>query len=227
MSDTTATLKPVRLRSEQDRRLADRISTYRTALVAVQTNADLAALLAARGYNERAIATGIGLCDTAMASFTARQNALGARREAAAAERTAEEATRNGFDSFRRVARGVFTADHDARKELGTTGAVPKDEEEFITVTSAAYATALGKSAYLERLSPHGYDQAGLEAEQARTSALTAAAAAHESAKAAAVQATATRDAAARALSMWWAEFRGVAQVVLKERPDLRKVLGV
>jgi hypothetical protein len=52
-------------------------------------------------------------------------------------------------------------------------------------------------------------------------------AAAHESAKGAGVHATATRDADARALGMWWAEFRGVAQVALKERPDLRKVLGV
>ena len=70
-------------------------------------------------------------------------------------------------------------------------------------------------------LARRGYNQAAIEAEQARLDAVTQTNSAHETAKAAAVRATTDRDAAAKALDDWWAEFRAVAQVALKDRPDL------
>jgi len=65
-------------------------------------------------------------------------------------------------------------------------------------------------------LARRGYNQAAIEAEQARLDAVTQTNSAHETAKAAAVRTTTDRDAATKALDDWWAEFRAVAQVALR-----------
>ena len=93
---------------------------------------------------------------------------------------------------------------------------MPDDQEKFLTIASAAYASALSHSTYMTALGRRGYNQAAIEAEQARLEAVTQTNSAHETAKAAAVHATTQRDGAAKALDDWWAEFRAVAQVALR-----------
>ncbi|MBI3538493.1 MAG: hypothetical protein HY070_13165, partial [Chloroflexi bacterium] len=66
-----------------------------------------------------------------------------------------------------------------------------------------------------------------LTAEKAKLSALTSANAAHDAASAASTRATAQRDAAIQDLRKWWGEFRAVAQVAFKDRPDLASQFGL
>ena len=156
-----------------------------------------------------------------------RQEALAGRKEAATALRQADRAARSGFDDFRKIARAVFKDDPAARTSVGTDGRVPQDREKFLTQASAAYAAAFGHSTYLTALARRGVTRAALEAEQGKLAALTAADAAHNTAQAAARRATSERNAAVRGLDNWWGEFRAVAQVALKERPDLLGELGL
>ena len=115
----------------------------------------------------------------------------------------------------------MFKGNESAKSSLGVGGRAPDDQEKFLTVATVSYASALAHSTYLTALIRRGYNQAAVQAEQAKLKALTEADAAHQVAKAAAKRATADRDSAAKALDAWWAEFRAVAQVALKERPDL------
>jgi hypothetical protein len=152
---------------------------------------------------------------------------LSRQQHASLAAQAADRAARAGFDDFRTIARAVFAGDLAAKRALIATGRVSHDQEQFLTVATAAYAAALSHPDYLAALSKRGYTPVALAAEQARLAALTQAGAAHQAAKAAAQRATAARDAARKTLAAWWAEFRAVARVTLKARPDLAGLLGV
>jgi len=214
-------------RANQDQALANRINQYRNALAAVQANAELGALLAPRGYDAAAIAAGVGLCDAAQTGFNVRQEAQAGQLQASVAMQSALKAARAGFDDFRKIARAIFKTDPAAQSALGATGRLPDDREKFQTAAAAAYAVALGHDAYLTALGKRGFGQAALAAEQVKLAALTQANAANETAQAAARRATIERDAAAKSLDGWWAEFRVVARIAFKDRPDLAGALGL
>lgn len=229
MNDTPAPAAPEARRSHasQDQALANRIGAYRAALTTVQDNAELGALLQDRGYDAAALAAGLALCEAALAGYTARQNALTGQQQASAAAQTAEATARAGFDDFRTIARAVFQSDRPAQNALGAAGRVPPDREKFLIAAAAAYASALDHADYLAALCKRGYHRAALEAGQAQLTALIQADAGHENAKAAATRATAARDATVKTLDAWWTEFRAVARVALKGRPDLAGALAV
>jgi len=227
VAETAPTPAPKRARASQDQALANKINQYRTSLTSAQGNAELVTLLQPRGYDGEALAAGLSLCDAAQAAFNARQDAQAAQKQAAKAAGAADEAARAGFNDFRKIARAVFKDNASAQGNLGVTGRVPDDQEKFLTLASAVYTSALSHSTYMTALARRGYDQAAIEAEQARLDAVTQTNSAHETAKAAAVRATSDRDAAAKALDDWWAEFRAVAQVALKDRPDFLGLLGL
>ncbi len=218
---------PARTYASQDQALANRINQYRGALILARDSSELLSLLQPRGYDDAALAAGIALCDAAQVAFTARQSAQAAQQAAQLAEQAARQVARDGFQDFRKIARAVFRADPAAQTALGATGRVPSDQEKFLTLATAAYAAVLEHSDYLAALTQRGLDQSVIQAEQAKLEALVQANAAHEVAKAAAMRATAERNAAAKAMDDWWAQFRAIAQVALKDRPDLRYELGI
>jgi hypothetical protein len=214
-------------RADQDVALANRINEYHLALMAAQEHAELAARLGPRGYGAATLAQGAALCDAAQAGFNARNAALAEQQAALSTLQAAEGAARGGFGDFRAIARALFQRDADALIGLRVKGRVPADREQFLTTAHAAYDAGLGNAEWGARLAPHGYDQAALQAEQAKLAALAQAAVKHETARAAAQRATTERDAAGQALDSWWNKFRAVARVALRERPDLLRALGM
>jgi hypothetical protein len=80
---------------------------------------------------------------------------------------------------------------------------------------------------HLAELTRFGYGPANLAAARGRLDDLAAAETAQETAKAAAVQATRQRDETAAALDAWLRQFRTVARIAARGRPDLAQRLGV
>jgi hypothetical protein len=218
---------PIRTYASQDQDLANRINQYRTALTLARTSPELLNLLQPRGYDDVAFAAGIVLCDAAQVTFTARQNAQAAQQGASALEQAARKAARDGFYDFRKIVRAVFRTDLAAQTALGAAGRVPSDQEKFLTLAAAAYTSALQHPDYLAALTQRGLDQIAIQAEQAKLETLFQANAIHEAAKAAAIHATSERNADAKALDDWWAQFRDIARVALKDRPDFLYQLGL
>jgi len=214
-------------RADQDVALANRINAYRTALLAAQGHTELVARLGPRGYGAATLAQGVALCDAAQARFNARNAALAEQQAAVTALEAAEAAARGGFSDFRTIARALFQRDAAALIGLRVKGRVPADREQFLTTANAAYDAALGNAGWAARLAPRGYDQAALQAEQAKLAALAQAAATHDAARAVAQRATAERDTAGQTLDDWWGEFRAAARVALKGRADLLGALGM
>jgi hypothetical protein len=227
MSEPTPTpAAPKRGRSNQDQRIADRIAAAHQTLLLVQSDSELAALLAGRGYDAARLAEGQALQVAAQAAFTGRQRAAADQTAATAALVAADAAARRAYNDFRVTARVVFP-EPAASQALGLAGAAADDRQKFITAARASYDVALNTAAYLAELARFGYAQAALETARGLLDALTAADAAQEAAKAAAMQATRQRDAAAAALDAWLRRFRTVAKIAARGRPGLALKLGV
>jgi len=227
MSEPTPTpAAPKRGRSNQDQRIADRIASAGQTLLLAQSDSELAALLAGRGYDAARLAEGQALQSAAQAAFTGRQRAAAEQTAATAALVAAGVAARRAYSDFRITARAVFPAPA-ANLALGLAGAASEDLQKFLTAARTSYDVALNTAAYLTELARFGYAQAALETARGLLDALAAADAAQEGAKAAALQATRQRDEAAAALDAWLRRFHAIAKIAARGRPDLALKLGL
>jgi hypothetical protein len=227
MSEPTPTpAAPKRGRSNQDQRIANRIAAARQMLTLAQSDSELAALLAGRGYDAARLAEGLALQNAAQIAFTGRQRAVADQTAATAALAAADAAARRAYNDFRITARAIFPAPA-ASQALGLAGAASDDLQKFLTAARASYDVALHTAAYLTELARFGYPQATLQAARSLLDDLAAADAAQEGAKATAMQATRLRDEAVAALDAWLRRFRTVAKIATRGRPDLAQKLGL
>ncbi len=227
MSEPTPTpATPKRGRRNQDQQIADRITAAHQTLLLAQSDSELVALLAGRGYDAARLAEGQALQSAAQAAFTGRQSASAGQTEATAALTTADAAARRAYNDFRATARVVFQ-EPAVSQALGLAGAASDDLQKFLTAARASYDVALSTAAYLTELARFGYSQAAVQAARGLLDDLAAADAAQETAKAAAVQATRQRDEAVAALDAWLRRFRTVAKIATRGRPDLAQKLGL
>jgi hypothetical protein len=215
---------PVR-RSEQDQATANLITEALQLFETARDDPEIAPLIAARGYDAAKLKEGLGLQAAAQAAFTARQTAIAMHKHASAAADGAESTARRTFDDFRETARAVFSAAAD-RAALGIANIAPKDQQKFITAAHASYTTAQTEP-YQAALGTYGFSAQTLTAALATLDAFTAAIEAYKSAVGAAIQATAGREAAMKTLSAWIKQFKKIAAVALRDRPDLRKKLDL
>jgi hypothetical protein len=224
---TPTPVPPKRTRANQDQALANRINQYRAAINFAKTNPTISSLMQTRGYDGDEFDSGIALCDATQAKFTLRQTTSAAEKQANADAQQSEKMARSGFDDFRKIGRVVLKNNIAARSALQLDGRVPSDNEIFLTTASSAYGTVLTTPDYLTALSKRGLNPSALQAEQAKLDALRQVRLAQSNAQSDAKRATVERDAAAKLLDAWWAEFRAVAQVALKEHTGLLQELGL
>ncbi|MGC1376743.1 MAG: hypothetical protein WA821_10980 [Anaerolineales bacterium] len=217
----TPTPKRAAPRAEQDQEIANMITETRQMIGVAQDDAELAALLATRGYDADTLAEGLSLQQAAQDAFTARQAASAAQKQAIANATEAEAAARQAYTDFRQTARALFAASAE-RAALGLTGDVPRDAQKFITLARASYAAAQS-APYAAALSKYGFSGQAVAA----LDAFSKAGEAQNAAAAAAVKATADRDATAKALKQWSKQFKSIAAVALRAQPTQAKKLGL
>lgn len=161
----------------------------------------------------------------AQAAFDARQVAIGILSGKLKALADTETQERKDYADYREIARAAFPAAAD-RLALGLNGTAPKDLDKFLTTATASYGAGK-KAPYSAKLTARGYSPALIDAELAGLKGVANLAKAAANAKGAAKKATDTRDAAAKALKEWTAEFRKVARRTLRSRPNLLTALGL
>jgi hypothetical protein len=188
-------------------------------------DSDIAPLLAGRGYDAAALAAGLALQQAAQDAYTARQSAMAAQQQAADAAADALAAARATYTDFRETARSTFS-DPNARTALKVIGVVPEDLQKFITAARTSYTTAQS-APYQATLATYGFPAATLANALAAIDALSDAYNAQKTIGKNAVQATADRDAAVKALQQWAKQFKGIASVALRAQPIQAKKLGL
>ena len=209
----------VRTKADQDQVIANFIGDMEANLDALDTDAELAALMAKRGFKEPKLAQGRTLLTTLKTAFQARQVALGTQGEKATASETEEKAARAKYADFRTTVRTAFT-DADTRKALGVSGLVPVDTEKFLTLAEAGYNAAT-QDAYVGPLAELGFDGDEQAASLATLTAFRATRTTHQAAIAAAKAATKERDDAYKLALKWNSALNRMAKIALRERPDL------
>jgi hypothetical protein len=224
-SEPVSTPKPTPHKAEQDQQMANYITEALQRLEVARDDAEIAPLIAARGYNTTRLAEGLAVQKAAQDAFTARQTAMAAQSQAVAACDGAELTARSTYADYRTIAGGVFTVPAD-RAAVGLKGAVPDDMQKFITLAHSSYDNAKNEP-YQTALAVYGYAPATLDAALATLDVFTTAIEAQASAVGAAVRSTAARNEAVKALKVWMRMFDKVASVALKNRPDLLKKLGL
>jgi hypothetical protein len=218
--------KSKRAHSEQNQRVARRVSDVLRLLTTAKDDKGISPLLASKGYDSAKLAEGLSLQQAAENALIARQQAIGAQKEATLAVQKAEETARQAFKDFRDIARSIFK-DTSVRSALGVNDPIAKQLETFMTNAGTSYGAALAEPQYLAELARYGFPQSSIESARASLQALAAANDAQESAKAAASSATKQRDDAIAALDAWVRQFEGIAKVATRSRRDLAKKLGL
>jgi hypothetical protein len=220
LSTTVSAPVVQRVLPNPDQTVANHISQYRTTLTSIQANQTVSDLLRSRGYDADAIAGGLLLCRAVQKTIAAHQAAQARQQQAAAALQTAEQAARAGFAGFRKKAQAAFGHQHAALALFGFDDHGLYDRRMFVAVASASYAAVLNNPQYLSALSPRGFDQAALRAEQAKLTALAQAGAAYEAAAAVVERAAVERDSSVKVMDLWWVEFEAASSAALKDHSD-------
>jgi len=211
--------------AEQDQRVANFISETRQMIEVARGDPAIAPLLAGRGYDDAGLAAGLAIQQAAQDAYNARQSAMGAQQQAASAAAQALAAARATYTDFRETARSTFS-NPNARTALGVTGKVPEDLQKFLTTARASYAAAQS-APYQATLATYGFPAATIASAVAALDALSEADNAQKTVGKDAVQATADRDAAVKALQQWAKQFKGIASVALRAQPTQAKKLGL
>jgi hypothetical protein len=193
--------------------------------LAALANAELVQFMTPRGFDAAGLGEGVTRGNDAQAAFNARAAALDAANIARRLRKAAEAAARTGYTGFRKIAGSVFKTNPTAKAAVTFTDRQLADQQKFLTNIDGVYNTVLTRVTYLAALGKRGYDEAGVKAELAKLKAMVQSAADLEAAKQTADRALALRTTAVQAFDDWWAELIAVAEVTLKDRPDLLKLL--
>ena len=217
--------KARRPRGQQDQEIANRLSDRLPRLLAARANAELVHFMTPRGFDAAGLGEGVTRGNDAQATFNARAAALDAANTASRLRKAAEEAARTGYAGFRKIAGGVFKTNPTAKAAVTFTDRQLADQQKFLTNVEGVYNTVLTRTTYLAALGKRGYDQAGINAELAKLKAMVQSAADADTARQTADRTLALHKTAVQAFDDWWAELIAVAEVTLKDRPDLLKML--
>jgi hypothetical protein len=211
-------------RSPQDKRLANDLTLSEQMIQAALTDEEAAPGLAEGGYTPVELRVGLTLQKAALLAFIARQEADGQQIAAAKAFDAADRAARTTFTKLRGFARSAFMNDAAAREALGLSGREPQDQQNFITAATALVEQ--GKvEPYAAKLAKKSVTPAKLDDFAAKLTAWKTANQAYTAAIAAVPEATAKRDAAAKTLFDWLAEYKQFARTQFKGQPGIIKRL--
>ncbi|MEO7934144.1 MAG: hypothetical protein ABIT76_13405 [Chthoniobacterales bacterium] len=225
--------KPKRKRSVQNQAIGayitDSLATLNTAL----QNPEIAAKLIDPGYTAAAIQEGIVLQAAAREAFNKQLPGIGADRSHTSLRKQAIADAREDYTDFRGIARAAFPGQGD-RVALGVTGDMPDDFGKFVAAAGASYAAGK-KAPHTAKLTLRGYTPARLDTLIVALGKLTEPDLGEEEPDPAPepdepeddlsdLQAVTTTY---NALKEWMKEFKGIARVTLRKRPDLLREMGL
>ncbi len=207
--------------------IAKQLNDARVRLTNAQTDPDLQAKLAPRGYTPEALDAGLALHAAAQEAQNKAARERGEQKAATDALAEAHEAADQVYDDHFDYACVLFRDDRDARTALGLDGRRKRPTAGWLRQAGQFYANALAEPRYVAAFEGIGIPPATLEAGQALVEAVAKADEAQEREKGDAQDATPKRDAALEALDTYMDRFLGLARVALRGDPQLLEKLMI
>lgn len=210
-----------------DSGLASYLTSVELALTNARAHPDIAAALAAVGYDAAVIGQGEALLQTARGLYETQVREYGEQYAATAAFKQALEAADAVYNTHRRLAQLAFKNDLVRRKTLALDERRGRTVTRWLNQATRFYTAILSDDAGVAALGRFNLSRPALEAAHAQVQQVAALKAAQEREKAEAQQATKRRDAAIDALDDWFDDFREVARIALAANPQLLEALQI
>ena len=209
--------------ASQDVRINETINTLGTIVSGIRSHPAIAAVLADHGYDEARLEEGLKLTEHTRRCFHNRAAAITARQSATIILRDQEKAARRKYAKFRLIAHAVFP-DENVHPELGISGRVPQDREQFTGIAEMS-AAAARRPPYADLLSEYGFDSEAVDDLENALLALRRADSVQDTAIMNAIKATRVRDTAFEELQAWLQRFRSIAKAALRDHPERLHIL--
>jgi hypothetical protein len=186
----------------------------------------LAQALAGFGYSTERLRQGSALCENAQTLYQRQKSAYGDAQTANDAYAAALELAQATYMRYLKVARVALEGERGSLQKLGLAGERKRTRAAQLAQARQFYANALFDPAILARLTAFGMSQSMLVAGQRQFEAAAQADATRRQRQGTAQYATRERNAALAALASWMHDFRQVARVALRDKPQLLHMLG-
>ncbi|HJZ49880.1 MAG TPA: hypothetical protein VKE41_22045 [Roseiflexaceae bacterium] len=210
-----------------DASIEARLLAAKLAIEGVLGDANLLAIMAARGYSAARLAEGLALREQALALHQQQRTSLGAQLAATDARTASQAQAHSAYMGHVAVARVALRDDRGAACALDLAAARKRTRAGWLAQAQQFYANLLAAQTLVASLEAYGVTREQLRETQQAVVAVETALVAQQTTKDAAQQATQARDAAMQALNRWMRDFVAIARVALASQPQLLEKLGV
>lgn len=193
----------------------------------VRASAELQAALAAFGYTPERIAQAEQLRDAARAHYQQKIAAYGGLRSAADALNDTEKQAQTVYKRHVKIARVALEDDRGALQALQVLGPRKTTLAGWLAQAQQFYCVALNDSAIQTKLADFSLTRTILQQGADQIEAVATRHASSLQQRSTAQNATSTRNSSLAELSTWMRDFKTVARVALRGRPQLLEQIGV
>lgn len=207
--------------------IEERLSQAYITLSNAGSDSTVQSILAAHGYTSERINDGWTLYNTAQTRCQEQENAYGALTRAS---QELQESERNGralFAGHRAMTLVIFRDDEGSLRDLGLHERRLLTRAVWLARARQFYRNALASSAIQTRLATVGITTTILNDGLQLINTIERHVATRLHRKGEAKAATTTRDSALTALEKWIRDFRAIARVALRGRPQALETLGI
>ena len=206
---------------------ADRLTAAQIAIDNSLSDDEIQARVAEYGYPVAKLTAGKTLYTAALNAVGNAESAAGAQKLATDHVESAEQIARDAFQALAKVCRAAFSDEPAQLTALQLDGKTPRSTAAFLTTANILFQNALGTPEIQTTLAEYGYTAQKLQTECAKITSFSQANESQEAAKGAAQQATVVQNNALAELDDWMARYIKIAQVALRDEPQLLEKLGI
>ncbi len=206
--------------------IPDQLASARETIIGSLKNQEVLDAVRPRGYDKPEFEHAQHLLKTADQAVSIAGNATGAAVNATEVATASFDDLKAALGTLRELARPALANDHGDLTLLGLTGRMPRTPSACATMLSTAHSGLASEARIAERLTLRGYGPSAIAADAAII-ARSQAAETDQTVTATAVRtAVQAQTAALAALNAWLKEYRAIARVALKARPDLQPLIA-
>ncbi|MBE0670269.1 MAG: hypothetical protein IH588_06760 [Anaerolineales bacterium] len=206
---------------------AQTLENYRVALENVETQTEVAQIMADFGYDSAAVAEGkelLGATRTVFDLHHKEDEESNLAKDDLNAKLTAVRAT---YSLHRKKAKTVFRKSEAILQNLGLTGSIPDGYIKFLESLKTFYTRLQEHADWLAKLAPLKVLPEDITAALAAITQLEAARATYLREIGESQDATEAKDKAFARMDEWMREFRDVARIALEDRPQLLESINI
>lgn len=213
--------------SISNKKIEQRLESYRIALENAKAHPELSALLALYTYNAAKIDEGVALRQVAFDAYLIQQDEYGEQYAATQSFSRAWDAAQKAYMRLVNLGRILFKNDHTTYTELGLIGDRKRTFSGWIAQAGGFFANLLDNPDALAKYAAYNVPQAEIEAARDAVDAAEVTRTAQGRETAEAQQATSNRDAAVDVIDAWMSEMTAIARIATVDNPQLMELLDV